>query len=200
MRRRHLLSLGLLAAAGAARAAEAPPPEPGDETTLPRPMPRWLLQAHNGRPVSAEDFRGRFQLLAFGFVSCPDVCPTTLAEMAQVLQMLGDKAARLQPIFVSVDPERDTLPVLREYTASFDRRILGATGSHQLLQHATAAFKVRYAKVFEPGAAPGVYTMDHTAAMFLLGPDGQLLARFVYGTPARDVARRIERWMDAAEK
>lgn len=179
---------------------DPPAPLPGDETTLPRPMPRWLLQAaHNGRPLSPEDLRGRFQLVAFGFVSCPDVCPTTLAEMQQVLAALGPRAALLAPLFISVDPERDTLPVLRAYTAAFDPRIIGLTGNATLVQRAAAAFKVRYEKVREPQAAPGVYTLDHTAGLFLVGPDGQLLSRLGYGLPVQDIVARINRWMDAAE-
>lgn len=200
---RRVLLAAVLAAgvARAVQAADTPAPEPGDETTLPRPVPRWLLQAHNGRPVSGEDFRDRFQLIAFGYVSCPDVCPTTMVEMQQVLAQLGaERAARLQPIFISVDPERDTLAVLRDYTASFDRRIIGATGNPALLQRATEAFKVKVEKVREPGAAANVYTMDHTAGLFLVGPDGQLLSRIGYGTPVKDIVQRIGRWMTAAEK
>lgn len=212
-RRRLLQGLGLGTALGLAgplqaqvpgvvdtpEPRDAPAPLPGDETTLPRPMPRWLLQAaHNGRPLSPEDLRGRFQLVAFGFVSCPDVCPTTLAEMQQVLAALGPRAAQLAPLFISVDPERDTLAVLREYTAAFDKRIIGLTGSATLVQRAAAAFKVRYEKVREPHAAPGVYTLDHTAGLYLVGPDGQLLSRLGYGLPVKDIVARVERWMDAA--
>lgn len=202
-RRALLLALaGAAAAAGpAARAAEAPPPLPGDITDDPRPVPRWLLQrASDGRTLMPDSLHGRFQLLAFGFVSCPDVCPTTLAEMKAVLDRLGPRADRLQPLFVSVDPERDTLPVLRAYTAAFDHRILGLTGPPALVQRAAQAFKVKFEKVPSPGGDPKAYTVDHTAAMFLVGPDGQLLARLGYGMPVADIVARIERWMDAAGK
>lgn len=174
--------------------------EPGEVASLPRAMPRWLLQAGNGRTVSPEDYRGRFQLLAFGFVSCPSVCPTTLLEMQQVLQALGPQAAKVQPLFISVDPERDTLLVLREYTAAFDKRIVGLTGPPVLIERAAQAFKVKYEKVLEPGAAPGSYTMDHTAGMFLVGPDGQLLSRIGFGVPVPVIVARIQRWMAAAER
>ena len=198
---RRTLLLGLLAAAAAhAEDATAPKLEPGDETALPRPIPRWLLQASNGRTLMSEDLSGRFQLLSFGYVSCPDVCPTTLLQMKEVLAGLGARAARLQPLFVSVDPERDTLAVLREYTAAFDQRILGVTGPPELLNRAARAFGVRYEKFREPGASANVYTVDHTVGMFLVGPDGQLLTRFAHGADVAGIVGRIGRWMDAAER
>lgn len=158
-------------------------------------VPRYLLQDPNGRAVTNEDFLGRFQLIAFGYTSCPDVCPTTLLEMKEVLKHLGEKAARLQPIFITVDPERDTAQVLREYTSAFDPRILGLRGSEALTRRAAAEFRVRYEKVRDPAAPPGSYTVDHSAGMILLGPDGRAVVRFAYATPARQVAERIEALM-----
>ena len=162
-----------------------------------RESPRYLLMGTHGRAVRSEDFRERFQLIAFGFVSCPDVCPTTMLEMQQVLAALGERAQRLQPIFITIDPQRDTPEVLKAYTGNFDKRILGLSGSAELVQFAARSFKVEYRKVQEPGAPPGVYTMDHTAGMFLLGPDGQLLKKFGYSTPIKEVVTSIEQWMQA---
>jgi protein SCO1/2 len=158
-------------------------------------VPRYLLQDPNGRAVTNEDFLGRFQLVAFGYTSCPDVCPTTLLEMKEVLKHLGGKAAQLQPIFITVDPERDSAQVLREYTSAFDARILGLRGSEDLTRRAAAEFRIRYEKVRDPAAPPGSYTVDHTAGMILLGPDGRAVVRFAYATPARQVAERIEALM-----
>lgn len=155
-------------------------------------VPRYLLQDPNGRAVTNEDFLGRFQLVAFGYTSCPDVCPTTLLEMKEVLKRLGERAARLQPVFITVDPERDTAQVLREYTSAFDPRILGLRGSGELTRRAAAEFRVRYEKVRDPAAPPGSYTVDHSAGMILLGPDGRAIVRFAYATPAQEVAARIE--------
>ncbi len=90
-------------------------------------IPRYLLQDPNGRSVTNEDFRGRFQLITFGYTYCPDICPTTLVDMAEILKQLGDRAAKVQPIFISVDPDRDTGAVLKSYTEFFDARILGLT-------------------------------------------------------------------------
>lgn len=158
-------------------------------------VPRYLLQDPNGRAVTNEDFLGRFQLIAFGYTSCPDVCPTTLLEMKEVLKHLGGKAAQLQPIFITVDPERDSAQVMREYTSAFDPRILGLRGSEDLTRRAAAEFRVRYEKVRDPAAPPGSYTVDHSAGMILLGPDGRAAVRFAYATPAQKVAERIDALM-----
>lgn len=160
--------------------------------------PRYLLMAPNGRSVTSEDFRGRLQLITFGFTSCPDVCPTTLLEMTHVLAALGAKAQQVQPIFITVDPQRDTAQVLGAYTAAFDARILGLTGPAALVQRAAANFKVQFEKIQEPGAGPDVYTMDHSAGMFLLGPDGRLVAKFGYGAPVAEITTRIQYWLSVA--
>jgi protein SCO1/2 len=160
-------------------------------------QPRYLLMDPQGRAVTIDDFRGRFQLVAFGFVSCPDVCPTTLLEFKQVLELLGSEAKRLQPIFISVDPERDTRAVLREYTAAFDARILGLTGSPELIRRAADSFRIQYEKVREPGAKADNYTMNHTAGMVLLDTQGGFLARFAYAMPAAEIAQRIRAAMGA---
>lgn len=162
--------------------------------------PRYLLMGTNGRSVTSEDFRGRLQLIAFGFVSCPDVCPTTLLEMSHVLAAMGARAQHLQPIFITVDPQRDTAQVLGAYIQGFDARILGLTGPIDLVRRAAENFKVQFAKVQEPGANPDVYTMDHTSGMFLLGPDGSLVAKFGYGAPVAEVSERVQYWLDVAGK
>jgi protein SCO1/2 len=157
--------------------------------------PRYLLRDMNGRAVMDSDFHGRFQLLSFGYTYCPDICPTTLVDMAEVLKQLGGEAQRLQAIFVSVDPERDTPEVLKKYTAFFDPRILGASGSPELVRRAADNFKVRYEKV--PGSPGTPYAVDHSAGMVLLGPDGGFIARFAYAAPATEIAQRIRAAMAA---
>ncbi len=151
--------------------------------------PRFLLQDPQGRSVTNEDFRGRFQLIAFGYTYCPDVCPTTLVEMAAILKQLGEQADRLQPIFITVDPERDTGKVLKTYTEFFDPRILGLTGSPALVRRAADNFKIRFAKVREPGNAN--YSVDHSAGMILLGPDGQFIKKFAFATPVDQITAQI---------
>ena len=206
-----LLSLLLVALTGASGLAMAHAGhtghhdlnEPAEEAEAPdaaRPSPRYLLQDTRGRAVMSEDFKERFQLISFGFTGCPDVCPTTMLEMQQVMAALGDRAKNVQPIFISVDPERDTGPVLDAYTHNFDERIIGLTGKPELVRWAANNFKVQYEKVREPGAAPTVYTMDHTAGMFLIGPDGQRLTKFAYGTSVKDILTDINRWIDLNDR
>lgn len=177
---------------------------PAEETTA-QPLvasgamsPRYLLMSPGGRAITSEDFRGRLQLVAFGFTSCPDVCPTTLLEMSHVLAALGARAQRVQPVFITVDPERDTAAVMGAYTETFDGRILGLTGSPELVQRAAGSFGVQYQKVQEPGAPASVYTMDHSAGLFLLGPDGTLLRKFGYGVSVAEMVERIESWFNTS--
>lgn len=162
--------------------------------------PRYLLMSPRGRAVTSEDFRGRLQLVTFGFTSCPDVCPTTLLEMTHILAALGNRAHYVQPIFITVDPERDTAQVLGAYTLAFDERILGLTGSVDLVRRATDSFKVQFQKVQEVGAHPDAYTMDHSAGMYLLGPDGTLLRKFGYGSKVADVVEPIQFWLNSTGK
>jgi protein SCO1/2 len=152
---------------------------------------RYLLMDVNGRAVSNEDFPGAFQLISFGYTFCPDICPTTLAEMSVVMEALGRESQRLQPLFITVDPERDTAAVLRGYTAFFHPRIIGLTGSPALVRRAADNFKVRYEIAREPGAPPDQYAVDHSAGMYLLGPDGRYIRKFAYATKPQEIAERI---------
>lgn len=153
--------------------------------------PRYLLMDDKGRAITSEDFAGRFQLIAFGYISCPDVCPTTLAAMAWMLDQLGEQGRQVQMLFVSLDPERDTPEILKRYTENFDPRILGLTGSPQLVQRVAEHFKVKYAKIQEPGAPANAYTLDHSTGMYLLAPDGRFLTRFAYTAPAEEIVARL---------
>jgi len=160
-------------------------------------VPRYLLQDPRGRVVTQESFHGRFQLIAFGFISCPDVCPTTLLGFRNIIEALGDKAGRLQPLFITVDPERDSASVLREYTAAFHPAIIGLRGSPELLRRAAESFRVRYEKVREPGAAADIYTMDHSTGMYLLDSEGRFAVKFASNAAAPEIAARIRALMDA---
>lgn len=160
---------------------------------------RYLLMDANGRAVTHEDFPGYFQLIAFGYTFCPDICPTTLAEMSVIIEKLGEQSQRLQPLFVTVDPERDTSANLRTYTAFFHPRILGLTGSPALVRRAADNFKVRYEKAREPGAPLDQYAVDHSAGMYLLGPNGSYIRKFAYATPPAEIAEHIGRIMSSVE-
>lgn len=159
--------------------------------------PRYMLLGPNNRAVSDETFRGRYQLIAFGYTFCPDICPTTLVEVAEILKQLGDEAEKVQPIFISIDPDRDTAQILKTYTEFFDRRILGLTGSPALVQRAARNFKIRYAKVPAQDGNPQNYAVDHAAGLILLGPDGLFLKKFAYGTPVESVSASLKSFLQS---
>jgi protein SCO1/2 len=177
--------------------AETPSPVEDDQPEI-GIISRYLLMDHKGRAISDQDFRGSFQLITFGYTFCPDICPTTLAEISLVMEKLGSRAEQLQPLFVTVDPERDTPEVLRRYTAYFHPRIIGLTGSPELVRRVADHFKVRHEKHWEPGAEKDKYSVDHSAGMYLLGPDGGFLVKFAYATPPQEVADRIRALMEDA--
>jgi protein SCO1/2 len=130
------------------------------------------LTGHDGKPRTLADFRGKVVLLFFGFTHCPDICPTTLADVASVLKKLGPDAARVQVLFVSVDPERDTPEVLAKYVPAFDPGFLGLVGDAAATQRAAKEFKIFYEK--RPGSAPGAYTVDHSGQSYVLDAQGRL--------------------------
>ena len=152
---------------------------------------RYLLMDFKGRAITDQDFPGRFQLIAFGYTFCPDICPTTLAEMALIRDKLGDLGGRLQLLFVTVDPERDTPEVLHRYTEFFDPGIIGLSGSKELTRSVADHFKVRFEKHWEPSAAADKYSVDHSAGMYLLGTDGRFIAKFAYISSSQEIADRI---------
>lgn len=141
----------------------------------------FTLQAHDGRSVALDAFRGKAVALFFGYTHCPDVCPTTMLEYAQVMRALGDDADKLQVLFVSLDPVRDTPVVLAGYVPHFDRRFIGLTGSQAQIDQVAGQFKVVAQKVAGEG---GSYTLDHSAGSYLFDPDGRLRVYEAYGTPA----------------
>jgi len=127
---------------------------------------------HNGRPRHLEDFRGKAVVLFFGYTHCPDVCPTTLANAAQALKALGPEADRVQVLFVTLDPERDTRDVLAKYVTAFDPRFLGLYGDAEATKRAAKEFKIYYEK--RPESAPGSYSMDHSSQTYVVDPQGRL--------------------------
>ncbi len=153
---------------------------------------RYLLMDANGRAVTNADFPGQLQLISFGYTYCPDICPTTLAEQAAIMRALGEEAIAVQPIFITVDPERDTAEKLRSYTAYFHPRLIGLTGSPALIAAAARNFGVRYRKVDDPNRPPDQYPVDHSAGMFLLGPDGSYIRKFGYGSSLESIINRIQ--------
>jgi protein SCO1/2 len=152
---------------------------------------RFMLRDQFGRLVTPESLLGRYQLLYFGYTHCPDVCPNTLQVVSLALDRLGDKAEQIQPYFVTVDPKRDNVQVLREYIDYFDPRFIGLTGSPAMIERMTEHYQVKYAKVEGVNADPELYLMDHSAGLYLMAPDGRFLRKFLYGISAEQLAREL---------
>jgi len=130
------------------------------------------LKDPQGKTRRLADFKGKAVVLFFGYTQCPDVCPTTLAALAEAMKQLGPDADRVQVLFVTVDPERDTPQLLAQYVPAFDPRFLGLYGDADATSRTAKEFKVIYQKV--PGASPGTYTMDHSAGTYVFDPQGRL--------------------------
>jgi protein SCO1/2 len=148
----------------------------------------FTLVDQNGKTRRAEDFRGKLMLIYFGYTYCPDVCPTELQTMGDALDLLGNKQDAVQPIFVTIDPERDTSEQLRLYAESFHPRLVALTGSKEQVAAAARAYKVYYAKRPQEG---GDYLMDHSSFVFLMGRDGKYLTHFGPGTTPEQMAAVI---------
>lgn len=154
----------------------------------------FSLVDHTGKQVTEQDFRGKLMLMFFGFTNCPDVCPSELQVMTAALDQLGAKAADVVPVFVTVDPERDTVEQMAQYVANFSPRLVGLTGTPAQIAAAAKAWRVYYAKVNDESSTAG-YTMDHSAIVYLMGRNGEYLAHFAYGTDAEAMAAGIARFL-----
>ncbi len=148
------------------------------------------LPDQNGQARTLDDFKGKVTVVFFGYTQCPDVCPTTMAELAQVKKALGKDGERVQGVFVTVDPERDTPEALKAYMASFDPSFVALRGTLEQTKAAAKEFKVFYAKV--PGKAEGSYTIDHTAGSYVLDGKGKVRLFVRYGGPAEALTSDIK--------
>ena len=149
----------------------------------------------SGQQRTLADFKGKVTVVFFGYTQCPDVCPTTMAELAQVKKSLGADGDKLQGVFVTIDPERDTPEILKSYMASFDPSFVALRGTVEQTQAAAKEFKVFFAKV--PGKVEGSYTMDHTAGAFVLDGKGNARLFERYGGGAEALAADIKALMTA---
>jgi protein SCO1/2 len=150
----------------------------------------FALTDHNGKPRTLTEFRGKAVVVFFGYTQCPDVCPTTMAEMAAVMKDLGPLADKVQVLFITVDPERDTQDLLSKYVPAFDPRFLGLRGDLAQTQKVAKDFKVFYQKV--PGKEPGTYTMDHTAGSFVFDPQGRIRLFIRHGQGPAPIAHDLK--------
>lgn len=176
--------------------------EPDPATNVRQEMPRrYMMEDLYGNVVTNEDFQGKFVLVYFGYTGCPDVCPTSLSTMAEALERLGDeKAAGIAPLFVTVDPDRDTAKLMRDYLEFFDPRIFGLRGPVAYTDHMVKAFNARYEKHIPDPNQPDLYSIDHTASIAFLDPGGFLIKRYPHGTSAEAIAEDMGQIMDEAMK
>jgi len=152
----------------------------------------FRLVDHNARPLSDQTVKGRPFLVFFGFTHCPDICPTTLFEVSEILRALGPDADRVSALFVTVDPERDTPDKLKDYLSSFDPHLVGATGDPEAVKAMEKAYRVYAKKVPLDG---GGYTMDHTALVYLMDKEGRFVAPFNVKRRPADAATDLRRYL-----
>jgi len=152
----------------------------------------FKLIDQNGKPITDADLKGRPFLVFFGYTHCPDVCPTTLFEVSEVMQALGKDADRTGALFITVDPERDTPAAMKDYLSSFDPHLRGATGDRAAIDAAEKAYRV-YAKKVPTGN--GDYSMDHTALVYLMDKQGRFVAPFSLKRRPEDAAADLRRYL-----
>jgi protein SCO1 len=152
----------------------------------------FRLIDQDGKPLSDQDLKGRPFLIFFGFINCPDICPTTLFEMSEVLRRLGPDADRVRGLFVTIDPERDTPDKLKDYLSSFDPHLIGVTGDPNAIAAAAKAYRVYTKKVPLEG---GNYTMDHTTIVYLMDKEGRFVAPFSLKRRPEESAADLRRYL-----
>lgn len=154
----------------------------------------FALIDQNGKTVTDQNFRGRFMLVFFGFTHCPDICPAELQVIAQSLEALGPQAEEVVPIFITLDPERDTQAVMDAYVKNFGSRFVGLTGSPEAVATAAKGYRIAYSK-FQEDPASSDYSVDHSALVYLMGRNGEYVTHFAYGTPADKMTETLRRYL-----
>jgi cytochrome oxidase Cu insertion factor (SCO1/SenC/PrrC family) len=142
------------------------------------------------------DFKGQFMLITFGYTFCPDICPTDLATMATALDLLGGQSDKVQPIFITIDPERDTPSHLKDYVAAFYPRLIGLSGSNVEIQQVAKAYRVHRSKIINPAKPSDEYLVNHSSLTYLMGKDGEFLSMFPYGTKPEFMAQAIAKYLN----
>jgi protein SCO1/2 len=165
----------------------------GSETAAPSVGGPFALIDQNGVARRDSDFRGKLMLVYFGYTYCPDACPTTLQAITETLDLLGPDAAKVQPIFISVDPARDTPEQLKSYAANFHPSLLALTGTPDALKQAEQEYHIYVAKV--PQSGDNDYLIDHSSIVYLMGRDGRFLGQFPTGLPPKVMAATIGRYL-----
>jgi len=153
----------------------------------------FKLTGHDGKAISDEQYRSKYMLVFFGYTFCPDVCPAGLQVMTSALEELGSEADNIQPIFITVDPERDTVEVMASYVENFHPRMIGLTGTPQEIANVAKAYRVYYKKAGDDAD----YLMDHSSILYLMGPKGEFVKHFTYGTDPAVLAKEIRQAVTA---
>ena len=182
--------IGAIAGAGALLVANPQGGQPVQSSGAALIGGPFSLVGADGKPVTDRDFRGRYMLIFFGFTHCPDICPAELQVIAQALEQLGDKAKTVVPIFITLDPERDTPQAMANYVKSFGPNFVGLTGSPEAIEAAAKAYRVAYSKV-ENKDSTGDYSVDHSALAYLMDPEGRYETHFSYGLSADQMAEKL---------
>ncbi len=154
----------------------------------------FTLQSGSGKPVTDKDFRGKYMLVYFGYTFCPDVCPTTLNAVADALDKLGPAGAQIQPLFITVDPKRDTPDVVKQYAAAFGPRIEGLTGTPEEIAAVAKEYRVYYAE-HRTGTGPNDYSMDHSSVLYLMSPTGGFIAPVRADQTGDEIAANLRKLM-----
>ncbi len=153
----------------------------------------FTLTDHTGKKVTEKDFTGKYRLIYFGFTYCPAICPTELAKITSAMKLAGDKAKDIQPIFITVDPERDTVESMAKYVSMFHPSLVGLTGTAEETKAVAKAYKIYFAKVQDESLND--YTMDHSSFIYFMAPDDRLLRIFRMEDSAKQMAETITAWM-----
>jgi protein SCO1/2 len=148
------------------------------------------LVDQNGKTVTDADLKGKWSLIYFGYTHCPDACPTALNDMSIALDELGPRRSAVRPVFITVDPERDTPEVLKSYVTAFDAPIMALTGSPEEIAQAAKGYRVYYAKHPEAG---GDYSMDHSSVIYVMDPEGRFTASFTHQNTPEEIAERLKK-------
>jgi len=189
--------LSALPGFGFAQHVDLAPEGPNIDAPIQR---RWMMEDTKGNVVTDSDLNGKFVLIYFGYTGCPDVCPTTLATIAEAMDALGDNAADVVPLFVTIDPEHDTAAVLEDFVSYMHPSIVALRGPLAYTDHMVKVFNARYEKHVEDPEHPERYTYDHTASVALVSPDGYLIKRYPHGTTGADMAADLGAIIDGLRK
>lgn len=189
---RWLAAISLALALSAGQTAGA-----GDDPLADRFGGPFELVADDGRRVTEKDFRGQFLLIYFGYTHCPDICPVDLSVMTEALDLAGPAAENVQPIFITVDPVRDTPESLAQYRKSFHPKLIALSGTEEEIAAVAKSYRVHRRKYVPDAKDPANYGVDHGSITYLMGPDGKFRTLFPRGTPAERMAELIKKYTAA---